>query len=60
MKNELPPDWSLRAVESALDAIITIDAADFVVQFNGAAERMFGYDREEAIGQHAERVDHPA
>jgi PAS domain S-box-containing protein len=37
-------------VEAAFDAIITIDAEGRVLQFNRAAERMFGYARDEAIG----------
>lgn len=38
-------------LESALEAIVTIDASGNVVEFNPAAERTFGYPREEAIGR---------
>jgi PAS domain S-box-containing protein len=38
-------------LESALDCIITMDADGLVREFNPAAERVFGYSREEAIGQ---------
>lgn len=38
-------------VESALDAIITIDHQGRVLEFNPAAEKIFGYTREEALGQ---------
>ena len=38
-------------LETALDAIITMDQRGRVTEFNGAAERMFGYSREQAIGQ---------
>jgi len=38
-------------LESALDAIISMDHRGRVTEFNGAAERMFGYPREQAIGQ---------
>ena len=37
--------------ESALDAIITIDSRGEVVEFNAAAERVFGWSREQAIGR---------
>lgn len=38
-------------LESALDCIITMDASGRVVEFNPAAERVFGFSREEAVGQ---------
>ena len=38
-------------LESALDAIITIDAQGHVLAFNPAAERMFGRPHGEAIGR---------
>lgn len=38
-------------LESALDCIITMDAAGIVREFNPAAERVFGYRRDEAVGQ---------
>ncbi len=36
---------------SALDALITIDAKGTVMEWNPAAERVFGYRREDAIGR---------
>ncbi|MDQ1446901.1 MAG: two-component system, cell cycle sensor histidine kinase and response regulator CckA [Acidimicrobiaceae bacterium] len=49
--NAPSPDWTARVVEAALDAIVSIDANGLVVQFNVRAEQMFGYAREEALGQ---------
>jgi PAS domain S-box-containing protein len=37
-------------LDASLDALITIDDAGTVVEFNPAAERIFGYDAQEAIG----------
>src|SRR5262245_41703097 len=42
---------SAAVLETALDAIITIDDAGRVVEFNAAAEGLFGYVRAEAIGR---------
>lgn len=38
-------------VESALDCIISIDRNGIILEFNPAAERTFGYRREEVIGR---------
>jgi PAS domain S-box-containing protein len=38
-------------VEAALDCIVTMDHEGRIVAFNPAAERTFGYSREEAVGQ---------
>jgi PAS domain S-box-containing protein len=38
-------------VEAALDAVVTFDSAGCIVQFNSAAEAMFGYTRETALGK---------
>ena len=39
------------AVQSALDAIIVIDSKDRIISFNPAAEDIFGYSADEAIGK---------
>ena len=38
-------------VETAVDAIITIDEAGIIDSFNPAAERLFGYARDEVLGK---------
>lgn len=38
-------------IQSAIDGIITIDQQGDVVEFNPAAERIFGYRREEVLGR---------
>jgi len=42
-------------IESAMDAIITVDEDQKVVLFNRAAEQMFGYSTREVIGQPLDR-----
>ncbi len=42
-------------VDSAMDAIVTVDGAQNIVLFTRAAEQMFGVRREEAIGAPLER-----
>lgn len=45
-------DEKLRAVvEGALDAILTIDESGHLVEFNPAAERIFGYSKNQVIGR---------
>ena len=38
-------------LDGAFDAIVTMDAAGTIVAMNTAAERMFGYTREDALGR---------
>ena len=44
-------ETSAAIVDSALDCIITIDGSGTVHSFNPAAERTFGYRREQAVGR---------
>src|SRR5262245_16777832 len=41
-------------LEAAHDAIVTMDAALNIREFNPAAEHMFGYERMEILGRHVE------
>jgi PAS domain S-box-containing protein len=43
-------------VDSAMDAIITVDESQNVVLFNRAAEQVFGYRREQALGMSLDRL----
>lgn len=58
----LDNDKKLRAViDGALDAIVTINSAGELVEFNPAAERIFGYKREQVLGRPmAEMIIPPA
>lgn len=43
-------------IESAMDAIISIDVTKQIILFNGAAEKMFGYDARDIIGKPLDRL----
>ncbi len=45
-----------RLIDSARDAIVTVDSQQRVVIFNHAAEAMFGYSAAEMLGQPVERL----
>ncbi len=50
-------ETKLRAViDGALDAIVSINAAGEIVEFNPAAERIFAYQRDEVIGKSLSEV----
>ncbi|MCV6586047.1 MAG: ATP-binding protein [Marinibacterium sp.] len=38
------------AISSSLDAVLVVDTSGRILEFNGAAEQVFGYTRAEAIG----------
>ncbi len=43
-------------LDAALDAIITIDASGAIVEFNPAAQRIFGYTSDEVLGRSMSEV----
>ncbi len=43
-------------IESAMDAIIAVDADQRIAVFNDAAEKMFSYDAQDIIGQPLDRL----
>src|SRR6266487_935008 len=47
-------------METALDAIVSIDQHSTIIKFNPAAEKMFGYKREEVLGQDMPKLIIPA
>jgi PAS domain S-box-containing protein len=49
--NAGPGGLNRALIDSALDCIISMDASGHVTEFNLAAERVFGYKRDQAIGQ---------
>lgn len=51
--------WVTAMIESAMDAIVTIDGKHRIVVFNAAAEKMFGYPREAMLGEGLERLIPP-
>ena len=50
-RRDLSGQWLHLLVESALDAIVTIDEYLRIISFNPAAEQMFGYKKESVIGK---------
>ena len=45
-----------QTLEQALDAVVTIDENNHVTFFNAAAEQLWGYSREEVIGQNVKML----
>ena len=46
-------------VEHLYDGIIVTDPAGVILEWNPAAQRMFGYSRAEALGQNVEMLNRP-
>jgi PAS domain S-box-containing protein len=49
--DRLGADLHRAMLDSALDAVVGMNAGGVITEFNPAAERMFGYARAEAVGQ---------
>ncbi|MGM0768889.1 MAG: PAS domain S-box protein [Pseudomonadota bacterium] len=45
-----------QTLEQALDAVVTIDANNHIIFVNSAAESLWGYEREEMIGQNVKML----
>ncbi|WP_191489286.1 EAL domain-containing protein [Pseudomonas sp. FEN] len=43
---------SIQTLEQSIDSVVVIDSQNRVTLFNGAAEALWGYSREEVIGRH--------
>lgn len=50
VSRDLSAEWLRVLVDSALDAIVTMDAGGRIIAFNPAAEEIFGYQKEQVIG----------
>ena len=51
-KQQRPDASEVRAImDSAVDAIVTADERGVIRSFNRAAERLFGFSKQEAVGQ---------
>ncbi|MGD8844592.1 MAG: PAS domain S-box protein [Desulfobacteraceae bacterium] len=50
-EKDISSQWLLALVESALDGVITMDDKGRIIAFNPAAERIFGYGKQQVIGR---------
>jgi two-component system, sensor histidine kinase and response regulator len=51
---------NLLIIKTALDAVITMDEAGFITEWNPEAERTFGWRREEAVGRRMSEIIIPS
>lgn len=53
MRQQLPgtPEWLKHVLDASLDAVLTVDHKGRVIQFNRAAEEMFGYRAADVLGK---------
>jgi two-component system sensor histidine kinase HydH len=49
-------DFLSSVIDGSGEAIVTLDAQDRIVSWNPAAERIFGWTAEDALGEHCERM----
>ena len=45
-------DYAQSIIESSMDMVIAVDLERHIIEFNKAAEKTFGYKKEEVIGKH--------
>jgi PAS domain S-box-containing protein len=45
-------EYAQSILESSLDMVVAVDLERHIVEFNRAAERTFGYEKEEVLGKH--------
>src|SRR3984893_6701116 len=60
--DEIAPYWLAAIIESAEDAIVSKTLAGIITSWNQGAQRLFGYQAEEAIGKPVTLLippDHP-
>jgi PAS domain S-box-containing protein/putative nucleotidyltransferase with HDIG domain len=50
-KRDISSEWLYALVESALDGVITMDDKGRIIDFNPAAEKIFGYRSDRVIGR---------
>ncbi len=50
-KRDISSEWFHALVESALDGVVTMDDKGRIIDLNPAAEKIFGYRREQVAGQ---------
>jgi PAS domain S-box-containing protein/putative nucleotidyltransferase with HDIG domain len=50
-EKDISSQWLLALVESALDGIIAMDDKGRIIAFNPAAEKMFGYPKDQVVGR---------
>ena len=45
-------DYAQSIIDSSMDMVVAVDLERHIIEFNKAAERTFGYKKEEVIGKH--------